>query len=537
MSGKYYLTTPLYYVNSRPHIGHSYTEIAADVLARWNRLCGRDVYFLTGTDEHGQKIERAAREAGLEPQAFTDKISGTFVELWKTLNVEYTDFIRTTEPRHKKTVEAVWLELQKRGDVYKSSYSGWYCTPDETFWTEGQIVREEGKVLCPDCKRPVEKIEEENYFLRLSKYQSWLTETIRDGKEIRILPDTRKNEVLGFLEHNDLQDLCISRPKNRLAWGIPSPLSADHVTYVWFDALINYISAVGYGSDPAKLKKWWPADMHLIGKDILRHHAIYWTILLKALDLPLPKTIFAHGWWVQGGEKMSKSRGNAVDPTEVVNTYGVDAYRYFLLRETPFGQDGTFSEEALILRTNTDLANDLGNLLHRTLSMCEKYFAGRVPDFPKDPGATPVEKDALALMLAGDELIDAIDGLLADAAFSEALAAIWAVVTRANKFIESSAPWALSKEKREKELGLVILSLAEVLRDVAQAVWPFMPGTAQSMWTQLGLTFPIDKLEKTPAKSHTMLGHQVAKGAPLFPRILTDEEKAKLAQQPPKPKK
>jgi methionyl-tRNA synthetase len=379
-------------------------------------------------------------------------------------------------------------------------------------------------------------MKEETYFFRMSAYQDRLMRDIREGR-LKILPESRRNEVLGFLEHNKLSDLSVSRPKSRLAWGIPIPFDPEHVTYVWFDALVNYISAVGFGADAEKFKKWWPADIHLIGKDIIRHHAVIWPALLYALDIELPKMVFAHGWWVQGGEKMSKSRGNAVDPTEIVRTYGVDAYRYFLMRETPFGQDGTFSEEALILRTNTDLANDLGNLLHRTLSMGEKYFGGRIPDFPGNPGSSPVEKDALALMVAGDELIEGVDKLLADAAFSEALALIWGVVTRANQFIETSAPWTLFKEKREKELQLVICALAEVLRDTAQSVWPFMPRTGQAMWTQLGLTFPIDRLEKTPPKNHTMFGRQTAKGAPLFPRILTEEEKAKLAQTPPKPKK
>jgi len=517
---KFYLTTPLYYVNSKPHIGHAYTEIAADTLARYHRLASNeDVKFLTGTDEHGQKVDKAAREAGMMPREFTDKISLTFRDLWKTLNISHDDFIRTTEARHVKAVQAVWRELEKRGEIYKAKYAGWYCTPDETFLTEGQLVRENGQVLCPDCNRPVEKIEEENYFLKLSKHHAWLAGEIRGGKNLRILPETRRNEVLGFLDNNELQDLCISRPKNRLSWGIPLPISDAHVTYVWFDALINYISAVGYGADEKILKKWWPVDVHLIGKDILRHHAVYWPILLKALDLPLPKMIFAHGWWVQGGEKMSKSRGNVTDPRDIIAAYGVDAFRYFLLREAPFGSDGTFSEEALILRYNTDLANDLGNLLHRTLTMCEKYFGGRVPDYKERSGASSVEKNALKLMVAGDEMIDAVDTAMGTLAFSEALGAIWDVISRANKFIEESAPWTLFKEKKSFDLELVILTLSEVLRDTAQAVWPFMPHTAEAMWTQLGLTFPIDRLEKTPAKAHTTFGVKIAKGAPLFPRI------------------
>ena len=375
MPEKYYLTTPLYYVNSKPHIGHSYTNIAADTLARYQRLSGKDVLFLTGTDEHGQKVDKAATQAGLTPQEFTDKISESFKDLWKTLNISYDDFIRTTETRHIQTVQEVWKRLHAKNEIYKATYSGLYCTPCENFWLESQVLKESGEPLCPDCKRPVEKIEEDNYFLKLSTYQNWLIDYIKTHENF-ILPDSRRNEVLGFLENNVLQDLCISRPKNRLAWGIVSPISDAHVTYVWFDALINYISAVGFGQNDTNFKKWWPADVHIIGKDILRHHAVYWPILLKALsdekqEVLLPKMIFAHGWWVQGGEKMSKSRGNVVDPVEVVKQFGVDPYRYFLLREAPFGFDGTFSEEALILRFNHDLANDLGNLLHRSLTMCE----------------------------------------------------------------------------------------------------------------------------------------------------------------------
>ncbi len=496
VSEKFYLTTPLYYVNSKPHIGHAYTEIASDVLARWHRMNGREVLFLTGTDEHGQKVDKAAKEAGLSPQEFTDKISLTFRELWKTLGIEYDDFIRTTEPRHKEAVAAVWRKLSKSGDVYRDNYSGWYCTPDETFWTDGQILRENGTTLCPDCKRPVEHLEEENFFFKISKYQRWLTETVREGKLFRILPESRKNEVLGFLDNNTLQDLCISRPKNRLSWGIPSPLSDQHVTYVWFDALINYISAVGFGADEAKLKKWWPADAQLIGKDILRHHAVIWPILLHALGLAPPRLVFAHGWWVQGGQKMSKSRGNVTDPAEIVKTYGVDAFRYFLLREAAFGSDGTFSEDALTLRYNTDLANDLGNLLNRTLTMCEKYFEGAVP--AKVPGSDLLAAAAEALP---QKLREPMNRL----AYSEALSEIWAVVSQANKYIEEKAPWALSKQGKKEELAAVIGTLVRVLGLVAMVLAPFMPQTAKAMMAQLGT------------------GGQIAKGPPLFPRIETDK--------------
>ncbi len=520
MPDKYYLTTPLYYVNSRPHIGHSYTNIAADTLARFKRLeLGKEnVFFLTGTDEHGQKIDKAAQAAGLPPQEFTDKISQTFRDLWKTLTIDYDDFIRTTEPRHIQAVQAVWKGLEAKDEIYKDAYSGFYCTPCENFWRESQLLVEKGQNLCPDCKRPVEKIEEENFFLKISKYQNWLIQLLKTN-QMRVLPETRKNEVLGFLENNVLQDLCISRPKNRLAWGIQCPLSEAHVTYVWFDALINYITACGYSADEKKFKKWWPADVHIIGKDILRHHAVYWPIILHALGLETPKTIFAHGWWVQGGQKMSKSIGNVVDPVEIVNTYGVDPYRYFLLSETPFGQDGTFSEEALIDRFNTALANDLGNLLHRSLTMCEKYFEGSVP-------AQVSLKSQGDLRKGVDGLVPKLVSLIDRLAFSEALAEIWALVNRANKSIEEKAPWKLSKEGKVEELKAVIVELLEVLKAVAQAVWPFMPTTGEGIWKQLGITEPIEKVPfKENMWGYFEKGGKVAKGAPLFPRIETEKTK------------
>ncbi len=490
---KFYLTTPLYYVNAKPHIGHAYTEIAADVLARYYRAKGSEVLFLTGTDEHGQKIDRAAREAGMEPKAFTDKMSATFGDLWKILNIDTYEFIRTTEPRHVRAVQAVWRDLEKKGEVYKGSYTGWYCTPDENFWLESQVLRAEGKVLCPDCRRPLEKIEEENFFFKLSGHQKWLMEEIEKGGRFKVLPETRKNEVMGFLKNNELQDLCISRPKNRLSWGIQSPLSEGHVTYVWFDALINYITACGYGSDKG-IDKRWPADVHLIGKDILRHHAVIWPALLHALGLEPPKRVFAHGWWVVDGQKMSKSLGNATDPIEIVKTYGVDAFRYFLLRETPFGNDGTFSEEALITRCNADLANGLGNLLSRTLTMCEKYFEGKIPE-----GTFIAEY----LKEAPGDLDRRLEHAMGNLAFSEALEHIWTVVNRANEYIEKKAPWTLAKQGNRQELELVIFSLIQILNILAKAVAPFMPSTAEKIRAQLGS------------------GGKIAKGTSLFPRIET----------------
>ncbi len=513
---KFYLTTPLYYVNSKPHIGHAYTNIASDALARFYRTNGYDVKFLTGTDEHGQKIDKAAQAAGMAPQAFTDNISGTFRDLWKTLNISYDDFIRTTEERHKKAVRHVWEQLKDKkinGEnlLYSHTYDGWYCVSCETFLTEGMLDPANPGV-CPDCKRPIEKMKEDTYFFRMSVFQDRLITDIKEGR-LKILPDTRRNEVLGFLEHNKLTDLSVSRPKNRLEWGIPVPFDENHVTYVWFDALINYISAVGYGADPGLLKKWWPADVHIIGKDIIRHHAVIWPTLLYALELELPRMIFAHGWWVQGGQKMSKSLGNVTDPVEIVKTYGVDPFRYFLLSETPFGQDGTFSEEALISRFNTALANDLGNLVSRSLTMCEKFFEGNIP-LNVSGRCKNILKDT------ADNLPAKLSEHMSRLAFSEAMAEVWSLISHANRFIEEKAPWKLAKEGKTAELEEAIVSLLETLRVVSQAVWPFMPGTGEAVWTQLGIAEPITR---APLKDKTWnffeKGGKIAKTPPLFPRI------------------
>ncbi len=501
MANKFYITTPLYYVNASPHIGHSYTNIAADTLARHMRqLLGRqNVWFLTGTDEHGQKIQRAAEALKSTPHEFVDKMLLQFKDLWKILDISYDDFIRTTEDRHIKTVQKVLDILYRKGDIYEDKYEGLYCTPCETFWLESQVEDQ----LCPDCKRPVEKISETNYFFKLAKYQDWLIDYIKDPAHVDfILPLTRQNEVLRFLQINKLTDLCISRPKERLSWGIPLPFSPGHVTYVWFDALINYISAVGsFDAQDRYQSKWWPADLHLIGKDILRQHAVYWPIMLHALGLEPPKTIFAHGWWMINQDKMSKSKGNIVNPLEMVKKYGIDVYRYFLLRDVPFGLDGNFSEEAIIKRFNGDLANDLGNLVYRTLTMVEKYYQGNVPQ---------VEINNIEFNEAGEKIKKAISALGREAYgaleanfdFSFSLGKIWELINMANKYVEETKPWNLAKENKTEELKAFIRLLVEVIREVARQIYPFMPNTSGSIMLQMG-------------------EESVKKGDPLFPRIDT----------------
>ncbi|MDP2941394.1 MAG: methionine--tRNA ligase [Candidatus Omnitrophota bacterium] len=495
MANKFYITTPLYYVNASPHIGHSYTNIAADCLARYMRKkIGEDkVWLLTGTDEHGEKIEKAAAQAGLSPQDFADKTVLKFKQLWKALDISYNDFIRTTETRHSDCLRRVLEILHQKGDIYKGKYEGWYCTPCETFWLQSQLDEKN----CPDCKRPVGKICEENYFFKLSKYQDWLVKYIGDNAGF-IKPDMRRNEVLSFLKLNKLNDLCVSRPRERLSWGIPLPFSPQHTTYVWFDALVNYISAVGEFDAQGNYKsKWWPADLHLIGKDILRQHAVYWPIMLKALNIEPPKCIFAHGWWMIGESKMSKSRGNVVDPLEMVNKFGVDVYRYFLLRDVPFGMDGNFSEEAIIKRFNSGLANDLGNLVYRTLTMTEKYFDGNIPREGKlDSRGEDILKSIKAMPQELEPLM-AVNGIFN---FSSALERIWDSIAMANKYVEETKPWNLAKENKEQELKAFIRLLIDVIRAVAESLSCFMPRSAEAIREQIG----ADK---------------IIKGKPLFPRI------------------
>ncbi|MBU0881020.1 MAG: methionine--tRNA ligase [Candidatus Omnitrophica bacterium] len=517
MPKKYYITSPLYYVNSKPHIGHSYTQVACDTVARFLRQNERDVFFMTGTDEHGEKIEKAALGSGLkegEEQKFVDGIVPVFKDLWARLNIKYDYFIRTTDDYHIQTVRAVLDNLYKLGKIYKKDYKGWFCTPCETFWTQTQSP--DG--ICPDCKRPLEKLDESNYFLKTSEHQKWLIDYINNNPDF-IKPNFRKNEILGFLNNEELMDLCITRPKSRMSWGIEVPFDKDYVTYVWFDALINYISGAGYPHDMKRFSRLWPADTHVIGKDILRHHAVYWIIMLRSLGLELPKTIFAHGWWVIKGEKMSKSKGNAVDPIDIISRFGVDPYRYFLLREVQFGMDGTFSEEALVSRYNSDLANDIGNLLSRTLTMAEKYFSGAVPDVSNikiaDPAAEEISSKVVNTAQKMEKLIPNFD-------FSAALVKIWEVIGLANKYIENSKPWVLAKEGKQEELALVIYTLLEALRIIAIEIYSFMPETSEKMLAQLGVSQGADRAF-SDAKIWGKLakGSKVSKLGSLFPRIVT----------------
>ena len=511
----FFISTPIYYPSDRLHIGHAYCTTIADAVARFQRLAGRDVFFLTGSDEHGQKIQRKAAENGLSPIQYVDKIVASFQMLWEKLGISNDDFIRTTETRHHEVVQAIFQKIFDQGDIYKAAYEGWYCTPCETFWLERQLT--DGN--CPDCGRPVERVQEESYFFRMSKYQEQLLKHIEEHPEF-IQPVSRRNEMVNFIKQG-LEDLCVSR--TTFDWGIPVPFDRKHVVYVWFDALTNYITASGYLHDPEQFARYWPADIHLVGKEIVRFHSIIWPIILMALGVELPKQVYGHGWLVVEGDKMSKSKGNVVDPVLLIEEFGADAIRYFLLREINLGQDGNFSREALIKRINSDLANDLGNLLHRTLNMMQRYNGGVL-------GATedPAPIDAGLLEMARN-ITPRYREMMEKMEINGAIKEIWQLIGRANKYIDETEPWILAKDPANAaRLNTVLYNLLEVLAIVSVLVEPFMPTTAGRIRVQLGLTAVVapgamDNLGCFDAKGQIQAGHRTGKPEPIFPRI---EEKA-----------
>lgn len=506
----FYITTPIYYPSNKLHVGNSYTTVAADAVARFKRLTGYDVWFLTGTDEHGQKIQLQAEAAGKKPLDFVDEIVAWIKELWEDLDIGYDDFIRTTEERHKTKVQAIFTKFYEQGDIYKGKYEGWYCTPCEAYFTERQL--EDGK--CPDCDRDVELISEEAYFFKMSKYADRLMKHIEDNPEF-ILPPSRRNEMVNNFLKPGLDDLCVSRTSFK--WGVPVPFDPEHVIYVWLDALSNYITALDYGEDSSKFEHFWPCDVHLIGKDILRFHTIYWPIFLMALDLPLPKTVFGHGWLMLEDGKMSKSKGNVIDPKKLAARYSSDALRYYLLREIPFGQDGHFSLEGFILRINTDLANELGNLVSRTLTMVERYFDGVLPAPTSENEQSDQELIDLALATpkAAEHFMDQLK-------ISDALAELWKLVRRSNKYIDENMPWQLAKEESgQKRLATVLYNLVESIRFIAVMVEPFMPRSPQSIFAQLNISEDKDLQGWASLASWGGMkpGIKVSRGEDLFPRL------------------
>lgn len=527
--GRFYVTTPIYYPSDRLHVGHAYTTTAADALARWHRFLGEDVFFLTGSDEHGQKIQRKAAEKGVTPRQYVDEIVATFKQLWERLDIRYDRFVRTTDLDHEKVAQHIFKTIYDKGDIYKSTYQGWYCVQCETFWLESKLV--EGK--CPDCGRPVELLQEESYFFRLSRYAGRLLQHIESHPEF-IQPQSRRNEMVAFIKQG-LEDLCISR--TTFDWGIRVPIDGRHVIYVWFDALVNYLTGVGYLEDPQLFRRYWPADLHMVGKEIVRFHTIIWPIILMAADLPLPGQVFGHGWLLFDQQKMSKSKGNVVDPNVLIDRYGSDAIRYFLLREVSFGQDGNFSEEALIERTNADLANDLGNLVYRTLTMLERYNGGVVPQ-PGEPGALEQELQGLAQRVA-TEARDQVARLELHAA----LATIWRFIGRANKYIDQAAPWVAFRRQEQdpaaaERLHTILYHLAESLRVAALLVAPFIPATGGAIWRQLGIPQPLETQRfEDLVWGRIPPGTQTRRGEPLFPRIETErgEERRPAASGPASP--
>ena len=505
----FYITTPIYYPSAKLHIGHAYCTTIADSVARFHRLADEEVFFLTGSDEHGQKIQQKAEEQGITPIEYVNPIVAGFQNLWKLLNISNDDFIRTTEKRHEKVVQEVFRRIYAKGDIYKGAYTGLYCTPCESYWTEHQLD-ENG--CCPDCHRPVQEVSEEAYFFKISKYADRLLKYIEENPDF-IQPVSRRNEMINFINQG-MEDLCISRTS--FDWGIPVPIDDKHVIYVWFDALTNYLTPIGYLDDPEKFQKFWPANIHLVGKEIVRFHSIIWPCILMALDLPLPKQVFGHGWLVVDGTKMSKSIGNVVDPIGLIEEFGADAIRCFLLREINLGQDGNFSRDALIQRINSDLANDLGNLLHRTLNMVGKFQQGVVlaPEGRSEIDASLIEDAMSTVKTFADDMNNM--------KISHAIKAVWAFISRANKYIDETAPWALAKdESKKQELANTMYNLVEALRVISGLIYPYMPTTAGNLWQQLNLPGTIEELrladiEKwggTPANMH------IGQAQQLFPRI------------------
>lgn len=511
----FYVTTPIYYVNDEPHIGHAYTTVLADVLARFHRLIGDHTFFLTGVDEHGQKVQEAARARGVDPQTHCDEMVVRYQSLWKRLEIGNDDFIRTTEERHKRIVHAFVERIRSAGDVYDSVYEGWYCVPDERFWTEKDLAQPGNN--CPLCNRPCVTLSERNYFFRMSKYQDWLIGYIRNNPEF-IQPETRRNEVLGFLK-KPLEDLCISRPKSRLEWGIPFSFDPDYVIYVWLDALVNYYSAV-IDRKRDSGAPWWPADLHLIGKDILTTHAVYWPTMLKSADLPMPRTIFAHGWWLIADTKMGKSLGNVVRPIEMAEKYGHDAFRYFLMRDMVLGADANFSEESLIGRINSDLANDLGNCLNRVERMVTNYFGGMIPG----PGSQDGELER-ALADVGRATVEGVPSLIGSLRLHAAIESTLQLVRATNRYLEQKAPWKAVKTDGPAAVGPTLWTAAEALRLSASLLSPVMPAKCGEVLHRLGTLDDPAALITRSLSPDLLVWGALPEGArthpssPLFPRI------------------